>query len=93
MQANFRPSGLAFLPMKHLFTQHPNEVGETYAEHFVVATGFGSRMILAGFACLLHGLFPFLFVKTGSNAIRELHERMVTHRRVKPLPEGAPRSA
>jgi hypothetical protein len=37
-------------------------------------------MIGAGIACWLHGLFPFLFCTTGSSTIRELHERMVTHR-------------
>jgi hypothetical protein len=43
-------------------------------------------MILGGFACLLHGIFPFLFVKTGSAQISTLHERMVTNRRTKQLP-------
>jgi hypothetical protein len=38
-------------------------------------------MIIGGIACLLHGIFPFLFVRTGSDQIRLLHERMVTHRR------------
>ena len=41
---------------------------------------FASRMIGAGVACLLHGLFPFLFRTTGSTTIRQLHERMVTNR-------------
>ena len=63
-----------------LFTDHPKSVDETYGEHLVMASGFGSRMILAGFACLLHGLLPFLFVKTGSEAITELHDRMVANR-------------
>ncbi len=63
-----------------LFTEHPASVGESYAEHLAMASGFGFKMILGGFACLVHGLLPFLFVRTGSNAIRELHTRMVTHR-------------
>jgi hypothetical protein len=28
----------------------------------------------------VHGVFPFLFVKTGSNAVSRLHQRMVAHR-------------
>ena len=44
-------------------------------------------MILAGFACLIHGLLLFLFVKTGSATINTLHTRMVTNRRVKPADE------
>ena len=54
-----------------------------------MASGFGLRMIAGGLACLVHGIFPFLFTRTGSEAIRELHARMVTHRRQLP-PEGAP---
>jgi hypothetical protein len=38
-------------------------------------------MVLAGVACILHGLLPFLFVRTGSRAVAELHERMVINRR------------
>lgn len=71
-----------------LFTDHPESVGETYFEHFESARYFGTRMILAGFACLLHGIFPFLFVTTGSKTVRHLHDRMITHRaRVKAAPE------
>ena len=62
------------------FTEHPQSVGETYFEHMGCATYFGRRMILAGFACLLHGLFPFLFTGTGRKTITELHEQMVTGR-------------
>lgn len=63
-----------------LFTSHPATVGESYGEHLAHASGFGVRMILGGLACLVHGLLPFLFVRTGSAAIAELHTRMVTHR-------------
>lgn len=68
------------------FTEHPASVGETYGQHFAHATGFGIRMILGGIACLLHGVFPFLFVKTGSKQIIALHGRMVTHRGKLPEP-------
>ena len=67
------------------FTDHPASVGESYGQHMGVAFGFGGRMILAGFACLLHGLLPFLFVKTGSGVISRLHDEMVTHRRRVPV--------
>jgi hypothetical protein len=64
-----------------LFTEHPATVGESYSEHLAQASGFGVRMILGGLACLVHGLLPFLFVRTGSATISALHTRMVTHRR------------
>lgn len=63
------------------FTAHPKEVGETYAQHLGVATGFGVAMIGGGLACLVHGVLPFLFTRTGSSVIGRLHERMVTARR------------
>ena len=50
---------------------------------------FGQRLLAGGLACLVHAVLPFLFVKTGSALIGEMHEQMVTHRRRKPLPSGA----
>jgi hypothetical protein len=38
-------------------------------------------LALAG-ACLVHAVLPFLFSSTASRAITQLHERMVTNRRV-----------
>jgi len=68
------------MALHKLFTEHPASVDETYGEHLVMASSFGLKMIGAGLACLVHGLLPFLFVKTGSAAIGELHGRMVTNR-------------
>lgn len=67
--------------LKRLFTAHPASVGESYLQHLGVAVSFGLRMLAGGLACLVHGLFPFLFVTTGSSTVRHLHRRMVTHRR------------
>ena len=64
------------------FTEHPASVGESYSEHLFRAVYFGTRMVLAGAACLVHGVLPFLFVRTGSRAIAELNDRMVVNRRV-----------
>ena len=62
------------------FRAHPATVGETYVDHFGVASSFGFTMIRAGVACLIHGIFPFLFTTTGRRAIEDLNRRMVTHR-------------
>ena len=73
--------------MKHLFTDHPATVGESYTEHLGMAGRFAGRMLLGSLACLVHALLPFLFVKTGSAIITELHGRMVTNRgRLAPVP-------
>jgi hypothetical protein len=68
------------MTLRDAFTEHPASVGETYGEHMGVACGFATRLLLAALACYVHALLPFLFVKTGSRAITDLHERMVLHR-------------
>ncbi len=73
----------AYTAMKQplsVFTDHPNSVGESYFEHFLTASGFATKMFIGSLACLVHALFPFWCTKTGSQAITELHGRMVTHR-------------
>ena len=69
------------------FTDHPASVGESYFEHLGRAMCFGTRMVFAGLACLVHGVLPFLFVRTGSGTIAELNERM--GRRARALPPVA----
>jgi hypothetical protein len=58
------------------FTSHPESVGETYGEHMGVAWSFGFTLIGAGLACVIHGILPFAFERTGSNTVRRLHERL-----------------
>ena len=43
-------------------------------------------MILGGMACILHGVLPFAFVKTGSRQIQTLHGRMISNRSKLPQP-------
>ena len=71
------------------FTEHPHQIGETYAEHFATATGFGTAMLVGGLACLVHAVLPFLCTTTGSQTIRRLHNRMVLNRTApRPLEPG-----
>jgi len=62
------------------FREHPQSVGETYVEHFGVATSFGFSLINAGLACLIHAVLPCLFTTYARSTIADLHGRMVTHR-------------
>jgi uncharacterized protein DUF6356 len=62
------------------FTEHPASVGETYWGHLLHASWFAGKMLLGAGACLVHAIFPFLFVKTGSQAITQLYSEMVTQR-------------
>jgi hypothetical protein len=72
---------MVVMSFHRLFTEHPESVDETYGEHLVRAWWFGGRMVVAGLACMLHALLPFIFVHTGSEAIDELHDRMQATRR------------
>ncbi|QHL89818.1 hypothetical protein GVO57_01980 [Sphingomonas changnyeongensis] len=66
-----------------LFRDHPRQVGETYAEHFAAAGGFGVRMVAGGLACMVHALVPALFVTTGSGTVKRLYDQMVAKRDAK----------
>jgi hypothetical protein len=75
--------------MKRFFTEHPASVGETYGQHLVFAVALGSRMVLGGLACMLHGVLPELCKTTGSRTIRALALRLVPGNRQKPRPPSA----
>ncbi|MDH3700264.1 MAG: DUF6356 family protein [Alphaproteobacteria bacterium] len=66
--------------MRKLFTEHSASVGESYLQHLAAAAGFSIRLFAGSVACLVHAVFPFLCVRTGSGIIRTLNDRMVTNR-------------
>ena len=76
------------MDLQRLFTEHPASVGESYWGHLLHASWFAGKMLLGAGACFVHAIFPFLFVKTGSQTITELHAAMVTHRVAKPQEVG-----
>jgi hypothetical protein len=63
-----------------LFLDHPRSVGESYLEHQRHALGFGISLLAAALACLVHAVVPGLFVRTGSETVTRLHDRMVVNR-------------
>lgn len=77
------------MSLRNLFTDHPAAVGETYWQHLAAAWGFSWRLMAAALACLVHALLPFLFVRTGSRAISDLHDRMVVNRQRQAASGGA----
>jgi len=60
------------------FRAHPESVGETYIEHFGVASRFGARLIGGGLACMVHAVLPNFFERTGSNTVKALYSKMVS---------------
>ena len=59
-----------------LIREHPRDIGETYCEHATHALFIGTRLIMAGLACLVHALLPGLFVKTASNIMANINRLM-----------------
>lgn len=72
------------------FTRHPRSVDETYAEHMAVAWSFAVPMLAGGLACLVHGIFPFLFETTGSRCVKALHVRIANRGRKAGVEPPAP---
>lgn len=62
--------------IERLFLSHPKTVGESYVEHFGVASRFGVTMIAGGIACLVHAVVPALCVRTGSDTVKRLYGKM-----------------
>jgi hypothetical protein len=63
--------------MKNIFTAHPNSIGETYLQHLKFASQFGGYMLLAGCACTIHAIFPFIFKDTGSTILLKMTHRFI----------------
>lgn len=72
--------------LHHLFTDHPASVGESYAEHFGVATRFGLTMVTGGIACFAHAVCPALFQRTGSTSVKRLYSEMLARQPDTPRP-------
>lgn len=67
--------------------RHLDDVGLGYFAHLGRALRLGSRLVGAGLACLIHGLFPALFTHTASGTINGLHRELSDI----PAPSAAPR--
>lgn len=68
-----------------VFREHPQSLGETYWQHQRHALHFGSTMIVAGFACVIHAIIPALFLRAGSSAVVRLHRQMADLKRLPPI--------
>jgi len=63
-----------------IFLSHPRTVGETYGEHFRVASGFGAAMIWGGLKAIAHAFVPSICKTSGSDTVRQLHALLVEKR-------------
>ena len=65
--------------MFEAFTAHPRAIGETWDQHRRAAWSFAGPLALATFACLVHGVLPWMHERTASRTILALNYRL--HRR------------
>ena len=66
--------------------QHLAEAGLGYGAHLRRASRIGGSLIVAGAACVVHGLIPSLFRTRASSTIIHLHEELTSG----PQHRGAP---
>ncbi len=62
------------------FEDHPATVGESYWEHFGVASRYGFLLSKAAGAAFVHAILPFLCERTASDTIIQLHGEMTARR-------------
>ena len=57
-------------------SRHLGEVDLGYFAHARVAFGIGATLMLAGGACLLHGILPGIFRDRASRTVKILHRQI-----------------
>ncbi|MFD0938099.1 DUF6356 family protein [Methylobacterium trifolii] len=72
--------------LRHLFTDHPAALGETYPEHMRASLSYAVPLFGAAMAASVHAVFPFLFTTTASRSVKRLYDRMT--RRCVTCPSG-----
>ncbi|MGL4243017.1 MAG: DUF6356 family protein [Beijerinckiaceae bacterium] len=75
--------------VRDLFLAHPEALNESYLQHLRHAMSYSGRLFAASFCAFAHGLFPFLFEKTASNAIRTMYGEMTARGATKPIEPAA----
>ena len=56
--------------------QHLSEAGLSYGAHLRRAWRIGGSLLVAGAACLIHGIFPGVFRTKASSTVVTLHEEI-----------------
>lgn len=65
---------------ERFFLGHPRTVGESYGQHFLMALQFALAMLAGACVLLVHAMIPGLFVRSGSQIIEKLYDRMILNR-------------
>jgi hypothetical protein len=67
---------MSAMNLLRLFTAHPHRVQESYLGHMKSAALFSVQLLRAGIACSVHAVLPFLFQRTASSVVQELHDQL-----------------
>ena len=59
--------------VRKAFTEHPEETGETYLEHLWFTAKMSARLLYAMVVLLIHGIFPFLLMRSASKQIEAIY--------------------
>lgn len=65
--------------LETLFTEHPQDVGMSYFQHFLYALTVTARLFFCTIACFIHAFFPFLFTNTTSKIVGTLNDEFISH--------------
>ena len=64
--------------LNRAFTEHPEETGETYAEHLWFTFKMSMRFLYTTIVIIIHGLFPFLLKRAASDQIERIYRIIKT---------------
>ena len=59
------------------FTEHPNDMGETYCQHLVHAWKLSFESFKTSVVFFIHGLFPCCFTTTGSAMVQRTNDYLI----------------
>jgi hypothetical protein len=60
----------------YFYNRHLIEIGENYFAHFSFAAKSSIKLMIASFILIIHAILPFIFIKTGSNYVKKIHNQM-----------------
>ncbi len=85
----------SMVTLASLFTDHPAEVGETWAQHARVSLRIARKALFIAAAATVHALVPGWCTRTASARVRDLHTICVTRTPMTPIhvPARAPAPA
>lgn len=81
------------MSLRQRFNEHPASVGESYFEHFKVATHFARELFGAAFACAIHAAVPSMHQTTASTKVKALCDEMTAGKRGAATAEAVPAPA